>query len=158
MGKNALPDGGGGGMGVGRAGRPARSRGPSHSKIPTESVSRVGRTRRHLDNERRWRAAHPVRRLIVQARKRAKVQNAQMDLKEGDLVVPKKCPILGIPLIWEGGQGQQDGSPSIDRIVPEKGYTADNVWIISWRANRIKNNATVEELELIAEALRIVGD
>jgi hypothetical protein len=42
---------------------------------------------------------------------------------------------------------------SIDRIDPSKGYTPDNVWLISQRANRIKNDATPEELKLIAEAV-----
>lgn len=56
------------------------------------------------------------------------------------------------------GPGPRDGSPTLDRIVPDKGYVRENVWVISGRANRIKNDATIEELELIAEALRIVGD
>lgn len=44
-------------------------------------------------------------------------------------------------------------SMSIDRIDPTKGYTPDNVWLICERANRIKSDATPEELKLIAEAV-----
>ena len=34
------------------------------------------------------------------------------------------------------------------------GYVKGNVWIVSRRANTIKNDATCEELELIARNLR----
>lgn len=74
-----------------------------------------------------------------------------------DFPVPDKCPILGIELNYEGsGNGagwgaRSDASPSIDQIVPGGGYTVSNMQIISWRANRIKNDATPEELRLIAD-------
>jgi hypothetical protein len=44
-----------------------------------------------------------------------------------------------------------EGSPSIDRIDNNGGYTVDNIAVISWRANRLKNNATSDELRQIAE-------
>jgi len=63
------------------------------------------------------------------------------------------CPVLGIELMV-GKEDWFDNSPSIDRIDSNKGYTLDNVIVISGRANRIKNNATVEELELILQWLK----
>lgn len=57
------------------------------------------------------------------------------------------CPLLGIPFS-EGRYTQ-----SVDKIVPELGYVKGNVWIVSYRANSIKNDATLEELQTIAEAL-----
>jgi len=56
--------------------------------------------------------------------------------------IPKICPVLGFPLSYEG---EVDTSPSIDRLVPEHGYTEDNVRIISTRANKIKSNGTADE-------------
>lgn len=53
------------------------------------------------------------------------------------------CPVLGVPLV--------DGNTSIDRIDPSKGYVPGNLQIISSKANRMKNNATVEELRRFAE-------
>ena len=55
------------------------------------------------------------------------------------------CPVLGIPLVI--GEGAcSDNSPSIDRIIPELGYVKGNIKVISRRANRIKNDATPDEL------------
>jgi hypothetical protein len=45
------------------------------------------------------------------------------------------CPVLGIPLVYSGLKKKSPMGPSFDRIDPNKGYTKDNVWIISERAN-----------------------
>lgn len=72
--------------------------------------------------------------------------------------LPTHCPILGIPIqyIARGKGGWYDDSPSLDRIVNELGYTKGNVRIISNRANRIKMDATLEELELVLEDARLL--
>lgn len=65
-----------------------------------------------------------------------------------------KCPILGIELAWGGGATGRDNSPSIDRLENTRGYTPDNCRVISWRANRLKSDATDEETLLLAEDVR----
>lgn len=72
------------------------------------------------------------------------------NLDRSDLVIPAKCPVLGMPLVF-AGQKNKDTSPSVDRIVPSLGYTKGNVIITSFRANRIKSDATVEELKTITD-------
>lgn len=62
---------------------------------------------------------------------------------------PERCPVLGIKLC-QGADSPRDLSPSVDRLVPERGYVPDNCRIISWRANRLKSNATPEELMAVA--------
>lgn len=59
--------------------------------------------------------------------------------------------MLGIELApCLGRQGPGDTSPTLDRIVPEKGYVPGNVLVISNRANAIKSNANTYELFQVA--------
>ena len=48
-------------------------------------------------------------------------------------------------MIW-GGDKRNRNSPSLDKIIPEKGYMIGNVAIISERANAIKQDATYKEI------------
>lgn len=74
------------------------------------------------------------------------------------MVLPDVCPILGIKLNYDGtgveGYTRADNSPSIDRIDSDIGYTANNIAVISWRANRIKNNGTADEHKKIADWMK----
>lgn len=66
--------------------------------------------------------------------------------KSKDIVIPSVCPVLGIPLFLVGSK-RTDNSPSVDRVDSTRGYTKDNVRIISWRANKLKQDASLEEVE-----------
>lgn len=74
------------------------------------------------------------------------------DLTADDVIVPTHCPVLGIALEFGKSDGEKwrDNSPSVDRIVPALGYVKGNIIVVSYRANRIKNDATIEELGKIA--------
>lgn len=62
------------------------------------------------------------------------------------ITLPTFCPVLGIPINYAFDKGaRQDDSPSLDRINSDLPYTPTNVHVISWRANRIKNNGTPDE-------------
>jgi len=98
---------------------------------------------------RTWCTTNYTRFLWLQAKTRAKRDSREFSIKENDIQIPKFCPVFGIELSVGGPQHQRDNSPSIDRIDSTKGYTPDNVRVISYRANTIKNNATIEELEAI---------
>ena len=86
-------------------------------------------------------------RMLLSARKRAKERGLEFSLTPEDVPVPSHCPVLGIPMTF--GSKDWNNSPSLDRIDPKKGYTPDNVRVISFRANRIKCDATVAEVEAI---------
>jgi hypothetical protein len=86
-------------------------------------------------------------RLKQSARKR----DIDFQLTVSDIIhlsLPLTCPIFGIPLVYNRGKAM-DNSFSVDRIDPNRGYIADNIWVISWKANRMKSNATLEELKLL---------
>lgn len=61
-----------------------------------------------------------------------------------DVVWNDVCPILGVPIDWTSDV-RCDASPSLDRRDSKLGYIPGNVELISWRANRIKNDGTAEE-------------
>ena len=65
-------------------------------------------------------------------------------------IFPKdyRCPILKKKMVWSKLR-RDPNSPSLDRLVPKKGYVKGNVAWISNRANSMKNDATFEEVELI---------
>ena len=112
--------------------------------------------------------AHPLKRVLKDAKyaskNRANVpQEFDIDeeyLKQFDI---DTCPILEIPIQWNigkyRGQGlakagqcwQSNDSKSIDRIDSTKGYIKGNVLIVSWRANKLKGDATLEEMVKMGE-------
>jgi hypothetical protein len=98
----------------------------------------------------RYYRHHPKRELLHSAKRRAKEKDCQFDLRETDFEIPTVCPILGIPLVC--GKGSiTPNSPTLDRIVPLLGYIKGNVWVISARANLMKNDASIHELIDFAE-------
>jgi len=91
--------------------------------------------------------------MLYSARGRAKAAELPFDLTEADLTLPEVCPALGIPLRYGPG-GRGPDSPSLDRLVSERGYVRGNVRVISDLANRIKTDASVEQVEAVARWLR----
>lgn len=67
------------------------------------------------------------------------------DITVDDIEIPDVCPVLGIPLFVSSGTLSRN-SPTLDRINSSKGYTRDNIKVISHRANTIKSNASAEEI------------
>jgi hypothetical protein len=100
-------------------------------------------------NQRRERARKNIRNtLLKSARGRAKKQNVPFDITIDDIIIPEFCPVLGIKI--EQGIGKNtDNSPSLDKIIPKKGYVKGNIKIISWRANSLKRDSSIEELKKI---------
>lgn len=86
--------------------------------------------------------------LVKRLQRRAKAKGLPFDLDPEDILIPEVCPVLGIPITKEG-RGQRDGAPSVDRLVPNRGYVRGNIKVISMRANQIKNCASIEEVERV---------
>jgi hypothetical protein len=94
------------------------------------------------------------RRMVMEAKKRAKKRGLPFSITVEDVPIPDRCPVLDIPLVpWEPGKGRTGSSPSIDRIIPELGYVRGNVAVISWKANHIKGGHTAAELRTVADWL-----
>jgi len=58
------------------------------------------------------------------------------------------CPLLKIPL-FRGEKNSCPNSPTLDRIDSSKGYTKDNVQVISLKANTAKSNLSLDEMKLL---------
>jgi hypothetical protein len=99
------------------------------------------------------RRRDPRGRMLSSARERAKTKGVPCTITKDDIIMPDVCPILGLPLQVNDTKAGPN-SPSLDEIRPGLGYVPDNVQVISHRANVLKNNATVEELECVLEHLR----
>lgn len=91
-----------------------------------------------------WRYKRPERYLLQKAKGSAKKTGKEFNLVEEDIVIPELCPVLGFPLTLEINKSYKDryNSPSIDRFDNTKGYTKDNINVISWRANSLKADGT----------------
>jgi hypothetical protein len=102
--------------------------------------------------KRAWEAARlerdPAYRLLQGAKVRAREKSLEFDITTADVVVPQRCPILGL-LLNRSTTMPRDDSPSLDRIDNSLGYVRGNVQVISNRANRLKNDASFEEVEAL---------
>lgn len=65
-----------------------------------------------------------------------------------------KCPILGITFDFVGSGRMRRESPSLDKIHPELGYVEGNIAIISMKANGIKQDATWQDIQKVADWLK----
>ena len=64
------------------------------------------------------------------------------------------CPVSGIELKWETDRSDE-AAAELDRFDPTKGYVKGNVVFLSRRINRLKNNATSEELRKLLEWMEL---
>lgn len=94
--------------------------------------------------------------MLYRAKKRARNKNIEFDLTIDDIFIPDLCPILGVPIV-KVITGKKEYSPSLDRIDRKRGYVKNNIMIISNRANRLKSDATLEELEKIIDYMKLKG-
>ena len=99
--------------------------------------------------------AQPFYRKVIRKRTQCKKHGIEFNLTEEYLesIWTGICPILKVPLDVRAPKSDAY-SPQLDRIDPSKGYTVGNVQWLSGRANRLKDNATLEELERVVEWLK----
>lgn len=98
---------------------------------------------REYMRQRRFRA--PGRALWERARRRAGLRSVCFSLPRDSIVIPPTCPVFGTPIRL--GERRSESSPSLDRIIPARGYVAGNVRVISDKANRLKGDRSRAQLE-----------
>lgn len=101
---------------------------------------------------------NPAKRLFRGTQLRSQLKNLPFDLTIEDIVVPEYCPVLGIKLEFGlAGRGRSNSAPSVDRLIPEKGYVKGNIRVISMRANWLKSNGTLNEFAQIIDYMKREG-
>jgi hypothetical protein len=91
------------------------------------------------------------------SRHRSKSKNLPFDLTFDYLIsiTTDECPVFKTPFKWGTNRGHKgcapNNSPSLDKIIPELGYVQGNVAFISRRANKMKDDGTMQEHYAIAD-------
>jgi len=106
----------------------------------------------HNSYVNRWRIENPERTLFTSAKKHAREIGVPFTITLEDIRIPKVCPVFGFHLRPIGGP-RQDDTLSLDRIVSSLGYVKGNVWVVSWRANCLKRDGTLEEFRRLLNGL-----
>lgn len=102
-----------------------------------------------MDRQRGNLKENPAHGLWRLAKQRSKNSGMPFTITEEDIQVPEFCPVLGCRLEF-GTMDRRDTAPSLDRVDSSRGYVPGNVAVISWRANKLKNDGTAEEHQKLA--------
>ena len=96
-------------------------------------------------SSKEWNANNKDSLILKRLKERSVQKGLDFNLTVEDIKVPEKCPVFGFDL-QRNHKIPMFNSPSVDRIDPEKGYTKENIQVISQLANAMKQNATPEQL------------
>lgn len=85
----------------------------------------------------------------------ASLKGREHTIRYDQIKLPKKCVYLGVLLDYAHPDDREGyinpNMATLDRVDSSKGYIPGNVQVISHLANRMKNNATVDELVKFAK-------
>ena len=130
----------------------------SLSCFPPDKRAKDGKQGRCRECINAWMKVHyrknPAWSMWRRARGRAKKKGFACTITVDDLMpLPEICPVLGIKLRLSE-DAQDPAAYSLDRSDNKKGYIPGNVVVMSYKANRLKNDGTAEEHEAIAKWMR----
>ena len=95
----------------------------------------------------------PAMHMLNNSKQRAKKAKIEHTITIDDILIPDFCPVLNIKL-ETGDRRNNENAPSIDRVDNNKGYTKENIMVISVRANKLKKDASLDELIMIGNFYR----
>lgn len=90
------------------------------------------------------------------AQKRARKLQIPFTITKEDIQIPERCPITGDLidlLISDKKQSYQTGA-SLDKVDNSLGYIPGNVRVISRKANRMKSDLSIEQLETLLKYMK----
>lgn len=111
---------------------------------------------RYLKDAKRRHRLNPINSIYRNAKYRAIKKGIEFCIEVDDIHIPEFCPYLGMKLVPGSFKERKAGaSPTLDRIDNDLGYTPDNIEVISDLANRMKQNATREQLVVFAKNILV---
>lgn len=121
---------------------------PCHQEYQNTAANRAETAARYY---RKRKESDPALFMWKQAKHRAKYDynNMEFSIEVADIQIPETCPYLGVAFV----PLDKDLGYSLDRIDSAKGYTKDNIRVISYMANKMKNNATEGQLVAFAKGV-----
>lgn len=120
-----------------------------------ERLYRLSHKEQYAQYQRNSRRRNPRQHLLNDAKARAKKAGIPFTVTVDDIVWVTHCPILGVELVYIKGDGKvRTSSATLDRRTNELGYVPGNVFVLSHRANRLKSDATILEIEAILRYMR----
>lgn len=100
----------------------------------------------------KWSRTNRLKALFYSLKSKAKKKGIRFEITYEDVeaLMVSHCPVLGIPLFFSDTGQPTDNTPSVDKIIPDKGYVKGNIIVVSMRANVLKRDATVNEMIRLA--------
>lgn len=135
-------------------------------KAHLENIAKINR--KHVSDEarevytkarkvelRKTSLKHNLSDKLKYAKYRAKRDKLPLDIDVDYLlsIYTGVCPYLNIPLTLDSVSGNSLNAISLDKIIPELGYVKGNVQLISYKANVMKQDVSLELLRTFARSV-----
>lgn len=96
---------------------------------------------------REYEARRPIAEKLFRSMKSRKIL---FDITPNDISVENECPICGIEMRISSRRGGSAVSPTLDKIIPNRGYVKGNIAVICKSCNSLKGKGSAEEHHRIA--------
>jgi hypothetical protein len=132
-----------------------------NKKAHNEAVARYAKRNPLVGREanKRYRERHKgsieyrIIQMVAKAKTRARQKQWDFDLDKEYIksIWPEDnmCPVFKKPFTFN--EKNHDFNSSLDRIDTTKGYLRGNVVVVSWRANNLKSDGTLDEFKALIE-------
>lgn len=134
-------------------GKPCKRGHLSHRRTSNSICIDCSKEVYHTTDRDNYRYKDTFYRQFLSRKQKANKAGIPFTIEYSDLEKPEYCPVFNIKLNygWSGEDRRDIAKATIDRLIPELGYIPGNVFVISWRANILKSNMTLDELKMIQQ-------
>jgi hypothetical protein len=121
-----------------------------------ERIRKQNKLRKENSNSRRdARISSLEYDMWARAKRRAMQSGIEFNIEPSDIYIPGRCPVFNENFVYTSKENML--RPSLDRIDNSRGYVKGNIQVISFRANKLKGDATFKEVEMLYLWLKAMG-